>query len=120
MIEVQGLSQRKQQVCEHILLKALRKGEIIKRPERFTDDALSAFDNTMPLAIQMLDDVGIPWPLQDRLLSYVNNADDQRIWEKLHSDQLSNIVQEELNECMGACEQAIQCSSKPNRSNQMV
>jgi hypothetical protein len=84
-------------LIETVLLLALRKGEALRFPSRIGCDASlfwDDFDLNIRMTVEMMDEAGIPWSIQNNALCYVNDADTSSVWNELHSNQLRTIASE--------------------------
>jgi len=94
-MNTQNAKEKAIELIETVLLLALRKGEALRFPSRIRCDASlfwNDFDLNVRMTIEMMDESGIPWSIQNNALCYVNDADTSSVWNELHSKQLRTIA----------------------------
>ena len=84
------------QILDHletILLIAIRKGDQIRNPWRYSIDS-DPISTSVGLVCHQLDELACPWLIQNLALNYINNADTSKVWDELHSRQLNCIAKD--------------------------
>ena len=84
------------QEIERLLLIALRAGSQIRFPNRYKglDTNIS---KEVAYCCNELDNLNCPWTIQNTALNYINESDTSKIWEELHSKQLTQISKNIIN-----------------------
>jgi len=81
---------------ERILLIALRKGSQIRFPHRYKG-LNTDISKEVGYVCNVLDTLKCPWTIQNTALNYINEADASKVWQELHSKQLSQIAKNIIN-----------------------
>jgi hypothetical protein len=80
---------------EHLLCVAQMKGEFLRFPERFSQKPDIA--GHVSLALTQCDNLGISFYVQNTILKFINNVDDQKYWQFLFKNQFKEMALKALN-----------------------
>lgn len=80
---------------ESLLLIAQWKGLSLRRPWNVTWNADEAGKN-IGANLLALDKLNVPWSIQNTILNYINNCDEQSVWDDMYQNSFARLARRAL------------------------
>jgi len=81
---------------EALLVIAQHKGLSLRRPWNVTWDQTSESKN-IAARLKALDELKVSWRVQNRILAYINDCDQQSVWNEMYSNSFARLAHRALN-----------------------